>query len=88
MVQLHVAGHEFWDDARQDLIIDTHGAPVRSEVDALLAWVVERTGALPVLLERDENIPPLTELLAERDRVDSVYQAALARHAAAQGGAA
>lgn len=88
VVQLHVAGHEFWDDERQDLIIDTHGAPVRSEVDALLAWVVERTGALPVLLERDENIPPLAELLAERDRVDSVYQAALARHAAAQGGAA
>lgn len=82
VVQLHVAGHEFWDDERRDLIIDTHGAPVRGEVDALLAWVVERTGALPVLLERDENIPPLAELLAERDRVDAVYQAALARHAA------
>ncbi|WAS93350.1 DUF692 domain-containing protein [Nannocystis punicea] len=85
VVQLHIAGHEFWDDERRDLIVDTHGAPVRSEVDALLSWVVERTGALPVLLERDENIPPLQELLAERDRVDSVYQAALARHAAHQG---
>lgn len=87
VVQLHIAGHEFWDDERRDLIIDTHGAPVRSEVDALLTWVVERTGPLPVLLERDENIPPLAELLAERDRVDGVYQAALARHAAGGGAA-
>jgi uncharacterized protein (UPF0276 family) len=80
VVQLHVAGHEFWDDAARDLIIDTHGAPVRAEVDELLAWVVERTGPIPVLLERDENIPPLAELLAERDRLDGVYQQALVRH--------
>jgi uncharacterized protein (UPF0276 family) len=79
VVQLHVAGHEFWDDNARDLIIDTHGAPVRREVDDLLAWVVERTGPIPVLLERDENIPPLAELLAERDRLDGVYQAAVAR---------
>ncbi|MCY1056422.1 DUF692 domain-containing protein [Nannocystis sp. SCPEA4] len=88
VVQMHIAGHEFWDDERRDLIIDTHGAPVRREVDELLAWVVERTGPLPVLLERDENIPPLAELLAERDRVDGVYQAALVRHAAHAQGAA
>lgn len=82
IVQLHVAGHEFWDDHARDLIIDTHGAPVRVEVEDLLAWVVERTGPVPVLLERDDNIPPLAELLAERDRLDGVYQAALARHRA------
>lgn len=79
VVQLHVAGHEFWDEARRDLIIDTHGAPVRREVDELLAWVVERTGPIPVLLERDENIPPLAELLAERERLAGVYEAALGR---------
>ena len=82
VVQLHIAGHEFWDDAKQDLIIDTHGAPVRVEVEDLLAWVIARTGPLPVLLERDANIPPLAELLAERDRLDAVYQAALASRAA------
>lgn len=79
VVQLHIAGHEFDDDERKDLVIDTHGAPVRSEVDALLAWVIERAGPRPVLLERDTNIPPLAELLAERDRLDAIYQAALAR---------
>ncbi|HEY8377322.1 MAG TPA: DUF692 domain-containing protein [Nannocystis sp.] len=79
VVQLHVAGHEFWDDDTRDLIVDTHGAPVRREVDELLAWVVERTGPIPVLLERDENIPPLAELLAERERLAGVYEAALGR---------
>jgi len=79
VVQLHVAGHEFWDDDAKTLIIDTHGAPVRTEVDELLAWVIERTGPLPVLLERDNNIPPLPELLAERDRLQAVYDQALAR---------
>lgn len=84
VVQLHVAGHEFWDDATRDLIIDTHGAPVRAEVDDLLEWVVERTGPIPVLLERDSNIPPLAELLAERDRLDAVYQRAIARFHASE----
>lgn len=71
--QMHVAGHESW----EGITVDTHGAPVRSEVDALLAWVVERIGPVPVALERDNNIPELDELLAERDRLDAVYDAAL-----------
>ncbi|MBL9106487.1 MAG: DUF692 domain-containing protein [Myxococcales bacterium] len=83
VVQMHVAGHEFWDDD-EALIVDTHGAPVRREVDDLLAWVVERTGPVPVVLERDNNIPPLAELLAERARLQRVYDAALARRAAAE----
>ena len=81
MAQLHIAGHELL-DADDTLIVDTHGAPVRAEVDELLAWVVERLGPVPVLLERDNNIPELDELLAERDRLATVYDAALARWSA------
>ncbi len=81
VVQLHVAGHEFWDDS-ETLIIDTHGAPVRSEVDELLAWVIERTGPLPVLFEWDTNIPALPELLRERERLQTIYDAALTRRSA------
>lgn len=84
VVQMHVAGHEFW-DAREAVIVDTHGAPVRREVDDLLAWVVERTGPVPVVLERDTNIPPLAELLAERARLAAVYDAALARRELSHG---
>lgn len=72
--QMHIAGHESWDG----LTIDTHGAPVRVEVDMLLAWVIERIGPVPVVLERDHNIPELGVLLDERDRLAVVYDAALA----------
>lgn len=81
VAQLHIAGHELL-EAGDALIIDTHGAPVRTEVDELMAWVVERLGPVPVLLERDNNIPELDELLAERDRLAIVYDAALARWSA------
>jgi hypothetical protein len=74
--QLHVAGHESWDE---QTLIDTHGADVRDEVYAMMAWVIERTGPLPVLLERDNHIPPLAELLGEVRKLDEVYQQALGR---------
>lgn len=76
VIQLHVAGHEKWDDT---LLIDTHGADVRSEVYDLMAWVIERTGPKPVLLERDNDIPQLPILLDEVRNLDRTYQAALDR---------
>ncbi len=59
---LHVAGH--W-QAAPDLIIDTHGAPVSDPVWDLLAHTYARLGAVPTLLERDFDIPPLDELMRE-----------------------
>lgn len=82
VVQLHVAGHERWDEF--DMWVDTHGASVPDPVHALMGWVIERTGPLPVVLERDTNIPPLEELLAEVARLDETYQAALTRGARAK----
>jgi uncharacterized protein (UPF0276 family) len=76
VIQLHIAGHELWDES---LIVDTHGAEARSEVQDMLAWVIERVGPKPVVLERDSNIPPLPELLDEVAAIDRVYQAAVAR---------
>ena len=62
----HVAGH-FDEDV--DLKIDTHGAPVKDDVWALLDSAYRRFGVRPTLLERDFNLPPLEELLAETDRI-------------------
>lgn len=59
---LHVAGHYRQDE---DLLIDTHGAPVTDPVWRLLEQSYRRFGVLPTLLERDFNLPPLPELLAE-----------------------
>lgn len=63
---IHVAGH--YDEA-DDLKVDTHGADVIDPVWELLAQAYRRVGALPTLLERDFNLPPLAELLTEVDRV-------------------
>jgi len=76
VVEIHVAGPEPW---RDGLLLDTHAAPVQPSVYRLLEWVLERTGPLPVLLERDNNVPELDELLREVGRLDATYRAALQR---------
>lgn len=59
---LHIAGHR---REEPDLIIDTHGAPVIDPVWELLDHAYRRFGPLPTVLERDTEIPPLPEMLAE-----------------------
>ena len=70
---LHVAGH--YNEA-PDLIVDTHGADVVDPVWDLLGYTSRRIGVKPTLLERDFNIPPLPQLLAELGRVRAVQAAA------------
>ena len=59
---LHLAGHYVEPDG---LIIDTHGADVINPVWELLAKTYALIGNRPTLLERDFNIPSLTDLLKE-----------------------
>ncbi|MGB5221533.1 MAG: DUF692 domain-containing protein [Polyangiales bacterium] len=73
VVQIHVAGHHVRDDG---LRIDTHGEPVPDDVYDLLSYTLQKVGAVPVLLERDNNIPPLDELLSEVDTLWSIYRSA------------
>jgi uncharacterized protein (UPF0276 family) len=47
------------------LLIDTHDSEVPEPVWALYRHALQRLGAVPTLLERDGNIPPLGQLLAE-----------------------
>ncbi|MCC2655594.1 MAG: hypothetical protein K0Q76_702 [Panacagrimonas sp.] len=64
---VHVAGH--YEEA-EDLRVDTHGSPVIDPVWTLLDHAYTRIGrAVPTLLERDFNIPPLPELLGELGHV-------------------
>tara|TARA_R110002049_G_scaffold134756_10_gene294314 strand:+ start:2461 stop:3246 length:786 start_codon:yes stop_codon:yes gene_type:complete len=70
---IHIAGH---DDEAPDLKVDTHGADVIDPVWALLAATYGRLGAVPTLLERDFNLPPLEKLLGEVAQVRSVQQQA------------
>ena len=79
----HIAGH--YDEA-DDLKVDTHGAPVKPDVFALLDDACRRFGPRPTLLERDFNIPPYADLVAELGQVRAVldqHAAAADRHARA-----
>jgi hypothetical protein len=82
---IHVAGHERFEDL--GLVIDTHGADVIDPVLQLLSWVVERTGPVPVVLERDHHIPSLDVLIAEVERVALAYREGLARRGRGTGSA-
>jgi len=62
----HIAGH--YQEA-EDLLVDTHGAAVIDTVWDLLDKAYQHFGVVPTLLERDFNIPPLAELLAEIDQI-------------------
>lgn len=62
----HIAGHYREED---NLRVDTHGEDVLPEVWDLLNQAYDSYGVFPTLLERDFNIPPLTELLGEVDRI-------------------
>jgi len=73
VVQMHVAGHF----VRQDgLRIDTHGEAICDDVYELLDYTLRRVGPVPVLLERDNNIPPLDVVLAEVEQLRAIYDAA------------
>jgi uncharacterized protein len=60
--QIHLAGHSA---GRDGLLIDTHDQPVPDPVWALYAQVIDRFGDVAVMIERDDDIPPLEDLLAE-----------------------
>jgi len=75
VAQIHVAGPELWPDG---VWVDTHGSEVPDAVSALLFEAVRRTGPVPVLLERDHELPELAALLDEVDALRKVYEAALA----------
>ena len=59
--QFHLAGHTDYGD----YVIDTHDHPVADPVWALYKDALKRFGMISTMIERDDNIPPLNDLLAE-----------------------
>jgi len=54
---------------------------VCAEVWSLYEWAIAELGPVPTMIERDDDIPPLAELLAELDVARQVSASALARGA-------
>jgi len=72
--EIHLAGHR-QDPVHGDaLLIDSHDAPVSEQVWALYDDLLDRTGPVPTLIERDGNLPPFAELMEERDRAASLMR--------------
>jgi uncharacterized protein (UPF0276 family) len=71
--EIHLAGHDVTADAAGDeLLIDAHGSEVAEDVWNLYEAVVARAGPLPTLIERDNNVPPLEQLVAEAKRANEI----------------
>jgi uncharacterized protein (UPF0276 family) len=66
--QIHLAGHQ----DRGDLIVDTHDQPIVDPVWRLYEAARRRFGDVATMIERDANIPPLEELVAELDQVRAI----------------
>lgn len=66
VLQVHVAGH---DDTDPGVVVDTHDRDVPPAVLELLAGLYRERGPFPILLERDDALPPFPDLLAELARI-------------------
>jgi len=83
--EIHLAGHdERLDDAGAPLLIDAHGSPIADPVWSLYEHTITRTGPVPTLIERDADVPPFADLLAEAARADEILVRAAAGRAAAE----
>ncbi len=73
VVQFHVAGHSH----EETHLIDTHDHPVCDEVWDFYRDAVANFGPVSTMIERDDNIPPLAELVDELDHARSIAREVL-----------
>lgn len=75
--EIHLAGHTSDPTHGPALLIDSHDAAIAPAVWDLYQTVLARTGPVPTLIERDDNLPPLDELLAEREQAHQWLQSTM-----------
>lgn len=68
--QIHLAGHS----NHGDYIIDTHDAPVVQAVWDLYAATLRHLGIVSTMIERDDNMPAFSELIAEMNQARSIAE--------------
>lgn len=75
--EIHLAGFaEDRDSLGDRLLIDDHGAPIDLAVWNLYRQVLERTGPVATLIERDNSLPAFSVLLAEARQADDLLMQA------------
>lgn len=78
--EIHIAGHFIDSAIHPPLTIDGHSTNVDEQVWRLLETVLSLAGPTPVLVERDDSLPPFGELLAETQRAQLLIDAASNKH--------
>jgi uncharacterized protein (UPF0276 family) len=63
--EIHLAGHSVDTWGGREIVVDTHSAPVSTDVWALYAHALDRLGPVPTLIDWDSELPALEVLLAE-----------------------
>ncbi|MCZ8080539.1 MAG: DUF692 domain-containing protein [Rhodobacteraceae bacterium] len=81
--EVHLGGHATEALPSGPLLIDDHGSPVADPVWALYSQTIARAGALPTLIEWDNDIPDFPILLAEAARAADILTRAEVHHAQA-----
>jgi uncharacterized protein (UPF0276 family) len=81
--EVHLGGHAKEALPSGPLLIDDHGSPVADPVWALFSQTIARAGALPTLIEWDNDVPDFPVLLAEASRAADILTRAEVRHARA-----
>ena len=76
--QFHLAGHR----NLEHYIVDTHDEPVADPVWQIYEAAVRRFGRVSTMIERDDNIPPLAELLAELGQARRIAEGVYTENAA------
>lgn len=71
--QIHLAGHSHMGTH----IIDTHDHPIIDDVWTLYAAALRRFGPVPTMIERDDDIPPYADLVAELDQARRIARETL-----------
>lgn len=69
--QIHLAGHS----VQEGVIIDTHDHPVADPVWRLYECALQRFGQVSTMIERDDDIPPLADLVHELQRARAISDA-------------
>lgn len=69
--QIHLAGHS----NRGNYMIDTHDHDIIDSVWNLYAKTLDHHGMISTMIERDDNIPPLSELLIELNHAKKIAAA-------------
>lgn len=72
VMEIHLAGHTRDPKLGAALLIDSHDAPIASEVWTLYERLIARIGPRATMIERDDNLPAFSELLTERDRAHAI----------------